>query len=96
MAYGHSARHRDEADLVVLELVRHVTLDAWALEPAVAGLLGKRPSRHALRLAQGRVLRARAERASVIADRAAEALAEALSRLDTVGPDALGESLVRT
>ena len=82
MTYGRATRRRDEADLVILELVRSITVDPWTVELAVNRLLGKRHSRGALRLAQARVLRARAARASIMTDRAAETLASALSRMD--------------
>lgn len=75
-------RHADEVDLVILELVRLVTVDTWTAEAAADRLLNKRHSRGALRLALGRVSRARNARPTPIADRAAATLTSAISALD--------------
>jgi hypothetical protein len=77
-------RRVDEADLVILELVRLTVVDSWTLPEAVRRLLAKRHTPAALRVAQDRVQRARAEHAGVIADRAALTISRALA--DHVNP----------
>lgn len=82
-----SPRRRDEADLVVLELIRLTSAAEWDRRRAAKALLAKRYSAPALRLAQRRALRARARSVSRVADRAAEALDEALALLGGAAPD---------
>ena len=77
-----NARRRNEADLVLLELVRLTSSQSWTLERAADRLLSKHHNPGALRVALKRVHRVRAERASPIADRAAVTLSTVLARLD--------------
>jgi hypothetical protein len=81
-------RFRDESDVVILEVVRLVSADAWTSDRAARTLLAKRHTRAALRLAQARVLRVRAESASRIAERAAATLRMTLAMHD--GPAVSG------
>lgn len=79
MATATRRHHRDESDLVLLELIRLTTAGTWAGDHAGRALLAKGHSRGALRLAQARVQRARAAITSVTTERAAQTLAIALS-----------------
>ena len=73
-----AARARDESDLVILELVRLASAEPWQLDGAARRLLSKRHHVGALRVAQTRVDRVRADRDSRIAARSAAVLRAAL------------------
>jgi hypothetical protein len=76
-------RQRDESDLVLLELIRLTSTEAWTVTEAARALLAAGHPRPALRLAQARVARARAAQiTSKIADRAAATLGAALALHD--------------
>ncbi len=77
-ATSGAARQRDEADLVILELIRLVTEDSWTPRRAAATLRRRTPNESALREARRCVLRALADRRSTGARRAAATLDAAL------------------
>lgn len=75
-------RHgRDEADLVILELIRLAGSEPWTVQRATSRLLLKHHSRGALRVALSRVRRAQAGHPSRIAERAASTLTATLATL---------------
>lgn len=76
------ARRADEVDLVILELVRLTCAETWTVDSAAVRLRSKRHSAGALRMAMRRVSRARAERGTPIADRAAATLSAVIAGLD--------------
>ena len=72
---------RDETDQEILELVRLTTADTWTLRLATDGLLAKRYSVVALRVALSRVVSVPAHLSTPITNRAAATLGATLAQL---------------